>query len=91
VFDFCSVESAQPPEEKQGREAGGWEAESFLDAWRGFYTPPTQHSHSRAASALRASAAPFVCLLPLKGMCLYKYIEYGMMWHNVVLPKTELF
>jgi len=30
------------------------------------------------------SAAPFMCLLPLREIGLYKYMEYGIMWHNVV-------
>jgi len=28
MFDFCSFESAHPPEEFHRREAGGWEAEA---------------------------------------------------------------
>ena len=35
-------------------------------------------------SVAEASAAPFVNLLPFRGIGLYKYMEYGIMLHNVV-------
>jgi len=45
MFDFCSFKSAHPLEEVHRREAGGWEAESFVEAEGGvgeYLTHPKQ-------------------------------------------------
>ena len=72
VFDFCSVESAPAcsiPRKKSIRQ--GKPNLSWKQRWLAIPHPPS--SHSRAASALRASAAPFMCLLPLKCNFLDRY------------------
>ena len=60
MFDFCSVESAHPPEEFHRREAGGWEAESFVHAEVVGYTPPTQQSQSVGFNPLDFRIALYV-------------------------------
>jgi len=64
VFDFCLVESAQPPEGKQGREAGGWEAESFLYTEVVGKSPPTQQSQSGGFSPSGFRTALYVPASP---------------------------
>ena len=64
---FARFRPPQPPVVFRRREAGGWEAESFLDAEVVGYTPPTQSSLCARTSALRASVACAQSLLfPLK-------------------------
>jgi len=67
VFDFCSVESAQPPGEFHRREAGGWEAESFVEAEVVGYTPPTQQSQSGGFSPSGLPQRPLCVCFPWHG------------------------
>lgn len=63
MFDFCSVESAKPPEEFHGREAGVWEAESFVEAEVVDYNPAHPAvTVGRLQPPSVSSAASFVCL-----------------------------
>ena len=55
---FARFRPPQPPVVIHRRNSGGWEAESFLDAWRGYNTPPTQSSLCARGSSLAA----FACL-----------------------------
>jgi len=64
VFNFCSVESAHPPEEFHRREAGGWEAESFLVAEVVGKSPPTQQSQSGGFSPAGFHSALYVPASP---------------------------
>ena len=90
MFDFCSVESAQTPEEFHRRETGGWEASSLGNvAWYGEAPHPTVTVGRLQPFGL--PLRPLCACFPLKEIGLIKYIEYGMMWHNVVLSKMELF
>jgi len=63
-------------------------AESFLDAWRGYYTPPTQSSLCARTSALRASVTCAQSLLfPLNKKILdnCKYLQYSYSSHKVTI------
>jgi len=73
VFDFCSVESAHPPEEFHRREAGGWEAESFVHAEVVGYTPPTQQSQSGGFSPSGSRIALYVPASPKRNELDYYY------------------
>ena len=64
---FTRFRPPQPPEEFHKREAGGWKAESFLYAWRGWKYP----THPKQSLCSDFSPSGFRCLrskpaLPLK-------------------------
>jgi len=60
---FARFRPPQPPGEFHCRKSGGWEAESFLDAWRGWQIP----THPR--QSLCSGLNPCGFRLPARKAC----------------------
>jgi len=85
IFKRCLIFARSSPPIRQKnfieeKQAAGKPNLSCMQRWLAIPHPPS--SHSRAASALRASASPFMCLLPLKGMNLIIIMDSRIMLVN---------